>query len=269
MKAIKSSCYPAIRHFRWALTLLLLLPLRLGSAQEETFPLLRVGTAVYTNATVTTKAKTYIFIIHTGGMINVRITDLPQDVREKLGYTLSEKARSGTNSPAAWAKAEFAKLEVPGFKDASKRLALGSQGRQSTGSMVAALLKNKLVLALLGALALAYLFHSYCFMLICRKTGQEPGILVWIPLLQLIPLVRAAGMPSWWVLAFLVPVLNLVAQVLWSFRIAKARGKSIWTGVCLLLPFTNFFAFLYLAFSDRAKALDDEREPEVVSLQTA
>jgi hypothetical protein len=269
MNAIKSSCSPAIRHFRWALTLLLLLPLHLCAAREETFALLRIGTAVYTNATVTTKAKTYIFIIHAGGMTNVRVADLPQDIREKLGYAVSEKAKSGTNSPAAWAKAEFAKLEVPSFKEASKRLSLGSQGRQSTGSLVAALLKNKLVLAVLGALALVYLFHSYCFMLICRKTGQEPSILVWIPLLQLIPLVRAAGMPSWWVLAFLVPVLNLVAQVLWSFNIAKARGKSIWTGVCLLLPITNFFAFLYLAFSDGAKEVEKEREPEVMSLQTA
>ena len=49
-----------------------------------------------------------------------------------------------------------------------------------------------------------------------------------------------------------MPVLNLVPQILWSLKIAKARGKSVWVGVLLLLPVTNLFAFLYLAFSNGA-----------------
>ena len=59
-------------------------------------------------------------------------------------------------------------------------------------------------------------------------------------------------------------------QVLWCFNIAKARGKSVWVGVLLLLPITSLFAFLYLAFSDGlADGKDDEAEPNVITLQAA
>jgi hypothetical protein len=52
-------------------------------------------------------------------------------------------------------------------------------------------------------------------------------------------------------------------------KIAKARGKSAWVGVLLLLPVVNVFAFLYLAFSNGASGADDEgSEPKVMSLQT-
>jgi hypothetical protein len=107
-------------------------------------------------------------------------------------------------------------------------------------------------------------------MLICQKVGHPPGILVWLPLVQLLPLLRAAGMSGWWFLAYLVPGLNIVAQIIWSLKIAKARGKSVWVGVLLLLPVANLFSFLYLAFSNGATGGGDEdSEPKVMSLQSA
>jgi apolipoprotein N-acyltransferase len=107
-------------------------------------------------------------------------------------------------------------------------------------------------------------------MLICRKAGNPPGILVWLPVLQSFPLLRAAGMSGWWFLAVFVPVLNLVPAILWPFKIAKARGKSVWVGVLLLLPVTNYFAFLYLAFSNGARVDEDEEaESKIMSLQAA
>jgi hypothetical protein len=115
--------------------------------------------------------------------------------------------------------------------------------------------------AVLGIALLLYLFHCYCCMLICRKTGNPPGILVWLPVLQVFPLLRAAGMSGWWFLGFCVPILNIVGQVLWCLKIAKARGKSVWAGVLLLLPVISLFAFLYLAFSNGA-APKKHREPE-------
>jgi hypothetical protein len=129
---------------------------------------------------------------------------------------------------------------------------------------------STLIFAVLGIVLLIYLFHCYCFMLICRKTGKLPGILVWVPVVQLLPLLRSAGMSGWWFLGYFVPGLNIVTQVLWCFNIAKARGKSVWVGVLLLLPFTGLFAFLYLAFSNGAAAdEDDEAEPNVITLQAA
>jgi apolipoprotein N-acyltransferase len=106
--------------------------------------------------------------------------------------------------------------------------------------------------------------------LICRKAGHPPGALIWVPVLQLFPLLRAAGMSGWWFLAFCVPLLNIVAQVLWCLNIAKARGKSVWVGVLLCLPITYLFAFLYLAFSNGGPAEEeDEREPRIMTLEAA
>src|ERR1700682_4703520 len=55
-------------------------------ASDDTFPTLQVGTRVYTNATITTKAKTYVFLMHSAGMETVRVQDLPREVQQKLGY---------------------------------------------------------------------------------------------------------------------------------------------------------------------------------------
>ena len=132
-----------------------------------------------------------------------------------------------------------------------------------------ALVSIKAMLVLAGAMLLIYLFHCYCFMLICQKAGHPPGPLVWIPVVQFLPLLRAAGMSAWWFLAHLLPLLNLVTFVLWSVNIAKARGKSGWVAFFLILPFTSFFAFLYLAFSTGTAAAEEDAEPEVMSLQAA
>jgi hypothetical protein len=47
-------------------------------------------------------------------------------------------------------------------------------------------------------LALAiYIFSSFCYKLICQKTGKEPGAIIWIPLVRYIPLMQVAKMPEW------------------------------------------------------------------------
>jgi hypothetical protein len=56
-------------------------------------------------------------------------------------------------------------------------------------------------------------------------------------------------MSRWWVLGLLIPVLNLVVQVLWCIKIVGARGKHVVWAILLILPLVNLFAFLYLAFS--------------------
>jgi hypothetical protein len=128
----------------------------------------------------------------------------------------------------------------------------------------------RLIWAVLGIALVVYLFHCYCCMLICQKTGNPPGLLVWVPVLQLLPLLRAAGMSGWWFLAYCVPGLNIVAQILWCLNIAKARGMTVWFGVLLLLPVTNLLAFLYLAFSEGPPAEEEgEPGPKIMTLEAA
>ena len=253
-----------------ALAALLMQPPGVVGATEETFEVLQIGTRAYTNVTVTTKAKNYIFILHAAGMTSIKVSELSPDLQEKLGYAGATVSKGATNTAAVWAKREIAKINLPRFKELGKQLSQKWHGNPPAELSAMGLIGPKLIFAVLGIMLLVYLFHCYCFMLICRKTGKPPGGLVWLPVLQLFPMLRAAGMSGWWFLAYLVPGLNIVAQILWSLKIAKVRGKSVWIGVLLLLPVTSLFAFLYLAFSNGASAEEDEGpEPEIMSLQTA
>jgi hypothetical protein len=270
MHAYKLHHYAASRVLWLAVAALLLRPLGVVGATEETFDVLQIGTRTYTNVTVTTKAKNYIFIIHKGGMLNLKLAELPPDLLQQLGYAGAPGSKAATNSAAVWVKKGIAKLDVPQIKNLRKQLEEKFRGQAAAGLPAIPVLSPKLIFVALGVSLLLYLFYSYCLMLICSKTGNPPGTLVWLPLLQLFPMLRAAGMSGWWFLAYFVPGLNLVAQVLWSVKIAKARHKSVWVGVLLLLPVTNLFAFLYLALSDGAAGEEDEGpEPQVMSLQTA
>ena len=255
---------------RLGLSALQLLSCVCVQASEDTFPVLRIGAETYRNVTVTTKAKNYIFILHATGMTSIKVSQLPEDLREKLGYTIPTVRKPATNNAAVWARREISKLSVPQIKELSARLEQQWRGESSSRLSAIGLAGPKLLIAALGALLLFYLFHCYCCMLICQKTGKPPSLLIWLPVVQLFPLLRAAGMSAWWFLAYFVPVLNLVPLIVWPFAIAKARGKSVWVGLLLLLPVTNLFALLYLAFSGgNSGDTDEEPEPKVMTLQAA
>src|SRR5436190_20276990 len=84
------------------------------AAQEESFPLLQIGTTTYTNVTVTTKARKYIFVLHSTGMANIRVSDLPPDVKRALGYEDVEKKEEAKKAVlSTWAKQTMARFEIP------------------------------------------------------------------------------------------------------------------------------------------------------------
>src|SRR5438874_13748855 len=81
---------------------------------EDTFPVIQIGTKTYTNVTVTTKAKKYIFIMHSAGMANIKIEDLSPELQEELGYAVSgAKPKATGGAVAAWAKEKMALVQVP------------------------------------------------------------------------------------------------------------------------------------------------------------
>jgi hypothetical protein len=223
--------------------LLWLAPAALGA--DQTIAVLQTRTVSYTNVTVTAKNPGNIFIRHAGGAANIKLQNLEPEVLESLGYAAPATTRlDGRNLKATASRLVNRVMESAPFKDL----------QQTNNLNFPAVLKNihadtSLVVGVLAGLFVGYLFFSLCCMLICRKTGNEPGLLVWLPLLQVFPLLRAAGMSGWWFFVVIIPVLNLVALIPWCFNIVKARAKSMWWVVCLILPVTNLLAFLYLAFS--------------------
>ena len=254
---------------RWVvLALVALVPFGAGAVTEETFPVLKIGTSTYTNVTVTTKAKTYVFLMHASGMATIKVADLPTDLRQLLGYN-AEKEKPATSGVTTWAKDTVNHLKVPALGELEKSV---SQAKVS--ETVSDLRHGKTdpntLYTVLAIVVAFYLFFCLCARLICQKTGNEPGILIWIPVLQLLPLIRAADMPGVWFLAYFIPGLNIIAQIVWSVKIAQARNKSGIVAFLLILPVTYPLAFMYLAFSSGAhREAESRRGMGVMTLETA
>src|SRR5438477_5147605 len=109
--------------FWLVLGLAALRPMDSRAVSEESFDVLQIGTHVYKNVTVTARAKTYVFLMHAGGIINLKVIDLPPDLRTKLGYNaVSQTVSTNTNAAAVWVKQQTAKLQVPQLKEWEQKL---------------------------------------------------------------------------------------------------------------------------------------------------
>ena len=236
---------------------LLLIPAR-SRAVDETFALLETKTGVYSNVTVTTKSAAYIVIQHAGGLGSLKISDLPPEVHEALGYGAVKGAKN--SSMLVTAKARALVDAIP-----TQKIEAAWSKHAPTG-MPALKLTSTFLLAVLGIGAGLYLLFCYCGTLICRKIGKPAGWMMWVPIVQYIPLLRAANLSPLWLLGIFVPILNIWVHIMWSFRIAGARGKGFLTALGLILP-TYPLAFLYLAFAGGAPAADEKCPPKKIELQ--
>jgi regulator of extracellular matrix RemA (YlzA/DUF370 family) len=233
-------------------------------AKDVHLDMLKTRTDTYTDVTVYGRSKTDVFIRHSQGIANIKLAGLDPETIAQLNGEAPTRSTDESAAPTKPAAGQPPTAEAAASKAVTTAPALAFQWnaklREQVTAGVAALkslpaeqLSPAVVGVALGATLIAYLCLCYCFRLICLKTGHEPGLLLWLPVFQMIPLLRAAGMSGWWLLGLFVPVLNFILQIVWCFKIARARGKSAWTAVALLLPVTNVLALLYLAFSDGKK----------------
>ncbi len=79
------------------------------------------------------------------------------------------------------------------------------------------------------------------------KAGQ-PGWAAIVPIYNIYIMLKIAGRPGWWLLLFLIPLVNLVIAIIVALDIAKAFGKG--TGFGLGLAFLAFIFYPILGFGD-------------------
>lgn len=243
----------------WAILLALASLILPSALADHTVEVLKTKTETYTNVTMVSHTQTHAFIQHSRGVANVKLLELDNDGLIALGLppreTEEQKAAHTTRGQISQSINSFA---------ANAKHELAGAGQKYVGLPANLTLpqpdRNTLLIAL-GVVAVCYLFFCYCASLICCKAGAPPGILIWVPVFQILPMIRAAGMSGWWFLAWLIPGVNLVAQVVWCFKISAARGKGIVTAILLILPVTGLFAFLYLAFSGGSGRVEDGPKP--------
>lgn len=96
-----------------------------------------------------------------------------------------------------------------------------------------------------------YLFFAYCLKVIADKTGNsENSWWAWIPIIQALLMLQIADKPLWWIILFLIPLVNIVIAIIVMMAIAERRGKPSWIGILVIVPFLNILIFPYLAFAD-------------------
>jgi hypothetical protein len=82
---------------------------------------------------------------------------------------------------------------------------------------------------------------------IFTKAGQ-PGWASIIPIYNIIVWLRIAGRPTWWIVLFIIPFVNIIAEIIVLLDIAKAFGKSGRFVVGMI--FLSFIFFPILGFGD-------------------
>ncbi len=249
----KNGCYAIWKGALCALAAMSVFAAVKAQAQvEQTFDVLTIGTHTYTNVTVTTKAKSYVMLMHSQGLANIRVGDLSPESRRALGYQAAadEKPKGKTTQVTKWAKEKFGLLKIDQVRALEANFKQKWTEKTASGELpVIKQLTPRVIYCAAGTALVLWIILCACLQTICKKTGKEPGILIWLPLLQIIPMLTAAEMSMAWILGCPFGL----TQIVWCFKIAKARGKGAFTGFCLLLPVTNLFAFLYLTFSDGAE----------------
>lgn len=121
-------------------------------------------------------------------------------------------------------------------------------GKASTAQKAGALFGGLLALALVLFFTLGvHLFISFCLKRICEKAGQEAGIIIWIPIAQLIPTFqgREAAAPD-----DPPDAHSLRGVILLLWNLFQVRGKPPALSLIALFPPAIPFLIAYLAFAD-------------------
>ncbi len=106
-----------------------------------------------------------------------------------------------------------------------------------------------LAVAVIFGLA-AYIYFALALQTIAQRTHTKDAWLAWIPLLNIILMLNIAQKPLWWILLFLVPLVNIVITVIVWMAMAKARQKPEWLGILIIVPLANFVLPGILAWAD-------------------
>jgi len=117
------------------------------------------------------------------------------------------------------------------------------------GSGLAGLLGGTLLtlISMLGIFAILLVIVGYW------KTfdkAQQPGWASLIPILNIYFLIKIAGRPAWWLLLYLIPVVNIVIHFIVAVDVGKNFNKDILFSL-ILLGLAPFIGYILLGFTSK------------------
>jgi len=95
-----------------------------------------------------------------------------------------------------------------------------------------------------------YVYVALALMTIATKTNTPNGWLAWIPIANIILMLNIARKPIWWIILFLIPLVNIVMIIIVWMAVAEARHKPSWWGILMIVPGVNLIVPGYLAWAD-------------------
>jgi hypothetical protein len=122
--------------------------------------------------------------------------------------------------------------------------------QDNNNSLAAAGLGAGMIMFCLVIGAAAYVYMALALQTIANKTKTENSWLAWIPIANLILMLNVAKKPVWWIVLFLIPIVNIVIAIMVWMAVAEARGKPSWWGILTIVPVANLIVPGVLAWSD-------------------
>ena len=126
----------------------------------------------------------------------------------------------------------------------------GTALAQDNDSLAAAGLGAGLIIFCLVIGVGLYVYMALALQTIANKTKTENSWLAWIPIANLVLMLNIAKKPIWWLVLFLIPIVNIVIAIMVWMAVAEARGKPSWWGVLTIVPVANLIVPGVLAWSD-------------------
>jgi Family of unknown function (DUF5684) len=112
-------------------------------------------------------------------------------------------------------------------------------------------------------MVVAYVFWTYSLATLASKMGMSFGkAFIWalIPIANLFLVLKLASKPMWWFILYLIPIVNIIINVLVWISISEGRGKPGWWGMLIsLVPIANIIFYLMLCFGAAGGRIEAEQ----------
>lgn len=95
---------------------------------------------------------------------------------------------------------------------------------------------------------LFYAYYALVLQFIAKKTNTPNGWMAWIPIANIILMLQIVKMPVWYIILFLIPLVNIVLAFIIWYKIFEICGKPGWWVVLLLIPIVNLVIMGITAF---------------------
>lgn len=100
-----------------------------------------------------------------------------------------------------------------------------------------------------------YIYFAIALMTIAKKTKTPNGWLAFVPIANIYLMTQIAGLPAWYTLAILLPIIPLlgglamlVVMVYFWWKIAEAINKPGWWGILIIIPIVNLIIIGIMAW---------------------